>query len=100
MEKLCQADITAALEALPGWTFEENQLRRAYEFADFTWAFGFMATAAPAIEKLNHHPQWTNVYNKVTVLLSTHDVGGVTNKDFELARILEKIADRLLVPGN
>ena len=66
------------------------------KFADFVHAFGFMATSAIAIEKMNHHPEWFNVYNKVVVDLSTHDAGGVTDKDVELAKLLDSVAGRLL----
>jgi 4a-hydroxytetrahydrobiopterin dehydratase len=94
--KLSEAEITAALDALPGWSVEHEKLHRSYKFADFAHAIGFMMTAAPKIEKLDHHPEWANVYNRVTVHLTTHDSGGITKKDVELAGILEAIAQKLL----
>lgn len=94
MKKLTEAEIMAAL--LPGWTLKETKLHREYKFADFPHAFGFMATAAPSIEKMDHHPAWSNVYNRVLVELWTHDAGGVTQKDLDLAALLEGIAKPLL----
>ncbi len=93
---LTATQLESALSGLPGWAVVENKLHRQYSFPDFTHAFGFMATAATAIERLDHHPEWTNVYNRVTVNLSTHDAGGITGKDIELATLLESIAKRLL----
>ena len=88
-------EIRSALENLPGWSVENGKLHREFKFSDFTYAFGFMATAAIAIEKRNHHPEWFNVYNRVTVDLTTHDAGGITEKDTELAAMLEQIARKL-----
>ena len=96
MKRLLENEITAALVQLPAWTIHEAKLHRKYQFADFAHAFGFMATAAPLIERMNHHPEWSNVYNRVTVDLTTHDAGGITQKDIDLAGTLEKIAQKLL----
>lgn len=95
MAKLTDAKISAGLAKLSGWKVQKGKLHREYKFADFAHAFGFMATAAPTIEKNNHHPEWTNVYNKVTVDLATHDAGGITQKDLDLAALLEGIAKQL-----
>ncbi|WP_321470337.1 4a-hydroxytetrahydrobiopterin dehydratase [uncultured Paludibaculum sp.] len=95
MKKLTAKQVKAGLVGLSGWTVVDGKLHRAYEFPDFTHAFGFMATAATAIEKLNHHPEWFNVYNRVVVDLSTHDAGGITEKDLELAALLESFAKKL-----
>jgi 4a-hydroxytetrahydrobiopterin dehydratase len=95
MKKLTEAEITQATSGLPGWSVANGKLHREYKFADFPHAFGFMATAAPAIEKMNHHPEWSNVYNRVSVDLTTHDAGGITLRDIELAGLLEGIAKRL-----
>lgn len=95
MKKLTGAEISAALANLPGWTVVDEKLHRDYKFADFPHAFGFMATVAPAIEKMNHHPEWSNVYNRVSVNLTTHDAGGITACDVELAKLLEGIAQKL-----
>ncbi|MEP7362197.1 MAG: 4a-hydroxytetrahydrobiopterin dehydratase [Acidobacteriota bacterium] len=93
---LTQAELDEALRQLPGWTYLAAKLHREYKFADFVHAFGFMATAALAIEAMNHHPEWSNVYSSVTIDLSTHDAGGITELDVELAGKLEKIARKLL----
>lgn len=95
MKKLTDAEVSTAVEQLAGWSVQNAKLHREYKFVDFPHAFGFMATAAPAIEKMDHHPEWCNVYNRVTVDLSTHDAGGITQKDFALARLLEGIAQKL-----
>jgi 4a-hydroxytetrahydrobiopterin dehydratase len=93
---LPESDLTVALTSLPGWTIHNGKLHRQYTFAGFPQAFGFMATAAPTIEKRDHHPEWSNVYNRVTVDLSTHDAGGITQLDVDLAKLLEGIAQKLL----
>jgi 4a-hydroxytetrahydrobiopterin dehydratase len=95
MTKMKKADVALLLKKMPGWSVKGGKLHREYKFADFPHAFGMMATAAPAIEKMNHHPEWSNVYNQVTVDLSTHDAGGITQKDFDLAALLEGIAKKL-----
>jgi 4a-hydroxytetrahydrobiopterin dehydratase len=96
MKKLTDAEISAGLAPLTGWSVKNAKLHREYKFADFPHAFGFMATAAPGIEKMNHHPEWSNVYNRVAVDLSTHDAGGITQRDLDLAALLEGIAKKLL----
>jgi 4a-hydroxytetrahydrobiopterin dehydratase len=95
MTKMKKAEVAVLLKKMPGWTVKGGKLHREYKFADFPHAFGMMATAAPAIEKMNHHPEWSNVYNQVTVNLTTHDAGGITQKDFDLAKLLEGIAKKL-----
>jgi 4a-hydroxytetrahydrobiopterin dehydratase len=96
VEKLSDAAIQAALAGLPGWSLAGAKLHREYRFPDFVHAFGFMATAAIAIEAMNHHPEWSNVWNRVNVDLSTHDAGGITAKDVALAEKLESLAKKLL----
>ena len=95
MPKMTDAEISAAVANLPGWTVAQGKLHREYKFPDFIHAFGFMTTAALGIEKMNHHPEWFNVYNRVTVDLSTHDAGGITQKDFTLAAWLDAAAKKL-----
>lgn len=95
MNRLNDHEIQTALASLPGWSLAGGKLRREYRFPDFTHAFAFMAAAATVIEKLNHHPEWSNVYNRVSIGLTTHDAGGVTAKDIELARALEPLASKL-----
>ena len=94
-QRMTDAEIGEALGGFPEWRVKDEKLHREYRFADFVHAFGFMATAAIAIEKMNHHPEWFNVYNRVSVDLTTHDAGGISAKDFELARLLDSIAAKL-----
>ena len=89
--KLSSENISEELKNLPGWTIKEEKLHKDFEFEDFNQAFGFMTRAALHIEKMNHHPEWFNVYNKITVDLTTHDAGGITENDIELAKILNSL---------
>jgi len=85
----------AALARLPGWgalAGERDALTRIYRFADFNAAFGFMARVAMRAEQLDHHPEWFNVYNRVEVVLATHDADGVTELDVELASFMDAAA--------
>ncbi len=91
--KLEDADLARRLEALPDWSLEEGKLYRAFEFGDFVSAFGFMSSAALVAERMNHHPEWFNVYGTVRVHLTTHDAGGLSELDFDLAAEMNRIAD-------
>jgi 4a-hydroxytetrahydrobiopterin dehydratase len=84
----------AALAQLPGWRAVEGReaIARSYRFKDFNAAFGFMSRAALAAEKLDHHPEWSNVYNRVEVVLATHEPSGVTELDVALARFMDEAA--------
>jgi len=93
---LSDTEVLAKLVSVPGWIILNGKLHREYKFADFVHAFGFMATAAIAIEKMNHHPEWFNVYNRVVVDLTTHDAGGISQRDFELAGLLDQFASKLI----
>lgn len=93
--KLTQEALHAFTKELPAWSVKDVKLHREYKFPNFAHAFGFMTTAAIEIEKMDHHPEWLNVYNRVTVDLTTHDSGGITEKDVKLARLLEEIAGKL-----
>ena len=93
--KLSESEIATFLQEATGWVVENGKLHREYVFPDFIHAFGFMATAAIGIEKKNHHPEWFNVYNRVRVYLTTHDSGGITSKDVDLAHTLDALAARL-----
>lgn len=95
MPKLNEQQIAEALGGLPGWSVADGKLHTEYVFADFIHAFGFMATAAIAIEKMNHHPEWFNVWNRVRIDLTTHDSGGITANDVTLAATLDAIAGKL-----
>jgi 4a-hydroxytetrahydrobiopterin dehydratase len=84
---------TSALASLPKWAevTGRDAISRTFTFTDFNEAFGFMARAALVAEKLDHHPEWRNTYNTVSVVLSTHDAGGLTSKDITLATAMDKI---------
>ena len=90
-EKLPEAAIAEALKQLPEWKLISGKLHRELKFADFVGAFGFMTQVALLAESMNHHPEWLNVYNKLSVYLTTHDAGGITSNDIKLARILNSI---------
>jgi len=95
VNKLNDTEIAEGITALPDWSIVGGKLHREYRFPDFAHAMGFLMTAAPSIERLDHHPEWSNVYNRVTVDLTTHDAGGITRKDLALAALLECIANKL-----
>jgi 4a-hydroxytetrahydrobiopterin dehydratase len=91
MEKLSPESAQAALADLPDWQYDADHgaITRRFRFADFVQAFGFMTQIALAAEKHNHHPEWSNVYNSVTMTWTTHDAGGLTERDLRLARIAD-----------
>jgi 4a-hydroxytetrahydrobiopterin dehydratase len=89
--KLSESEIASELTKLKGWTVERGKLHRVFEFRDFSQAFGFMAQVALAAEAMGHHPDWSNVWNKVTVDLNTHSAGGLTQNDFRLAGKIQQI---------
>src|ERR1700759_595047 len=80
--KLTEPEIGIRLQKLPDWSVKDGKLHRDYQFPNFSLAIGFMMSAAVVIEKKDHHPEWYNVYNKVAVDLTSHDAGGITDKDF------------------
>lgn len=90
---LFPATVTAALATLPGWTLDGTHLTKTFVFKSFPEAFSFMTRVAFAAEAINHHPDWSNIYNRVTVRLSTHDSGdAITDKDLTLARTIQEIS--------
>jgi 4a-hydroxytetrahydrobiopterin dehydratase len=93
-EKLSPEAVSAALAEVPGWSLaaDGGSIRRVFTFKNFSEAFGFMSRAALAAEKLDHHPDWSNVYKTVDVTLNTHDADGLTELDFKLAKRMDKIA--------
>lgn len=91
-QKLPEDEITERCEQLEGWRLEEGKLCQEFKFRDFVRAFGFMTSAALAAEKIDHHPEWSNVYNRVNVKLVTHSADGITELDFELATIMSELA--------
>ena len=97
MQPLTTDQIASA--ALPDWSYSSERggcLSRNFVFADFVQAFGFMTQLALHAEKMNHHPEWSNVYNRVDIVLTTHDAGGLTERDVTLARIADGLARQLL----
>ena len=90
--KLTDAEINAQLEGISGWTVENEKLHKEFQFDSFVEAFGFMASVALIAESMNHHPEWFNVYNRVTVDLATHDAGGISALDFELAKKVDALS--------
>jgi 4a-hydroxytetrahydrobiopterin dehydratase len=96
--RLSDADLTHELATIPGWERVGDKLARTFQFADFVTAFGFMASVALVAERMNHHPDWSNVYRTVRVELSTHDAGGITRLDLELATAMSALAAPLAAP--
>ena len=89
--KLSKQEIATRLSKLAGWKLAGGNLHRVFEFKNFSEAFGFMARVALEAEKMDHHPDWSNVWNKVTIDLSTHSAGGITRNDFALAEKIQQI---------
>ena len=93
MSKLTKTQINEKLKNLEGWQFQENAIHTSLEFENFKETFSIMTRIAFEAEAQQHHPKWTNVYNTLSISLSTHDAGGVTEKDFKMASSIEKIID-------
>jgi 4a-hydroxytetrahydrobiopterin dehydratase len=89
---LSPQDLEKALGELPNWSVQSQKLHRQFQFPSFVEAFGFMSSVALVAESMGHHPEWFNVYNKVTVDLTTHDAGGITNLDVDLAKRMNQLA--------
>ena len=91
--RLTEAERAALLPALTGWTYlaERDAIRKSFTFADFIAAWAFMTRVALLAEKADHHPEWSNVYNRVDIVLTTHDARGLSMRDVELARAIEAI---------
>jgi len=100
MKPLSQAERAEILPALDGWAMVEGRdaIRKRYVFVDFNAAFGWMARVALVAERMNHHPEWFNVYRTVEVTLSTHDADGLTRRDVDLAQRMDQFASGLLAP--
>jgi 4a-hydroxytetrahydrobiopterin dehydratase len=90
--KLPEKEIAEQVSRLDGWKIAGGKVNKTFEFDDFVEAFGFMAKVAMEAEKMNHHPEWFNVYNRVTIDLVTHDVGGISNYDIKLAKTIDQLA--------
>ena len=95
MTKAIEPEIHEALAELGSWAVVDGKLHREYKFRTFVQAFGFMAQVALLAERAAHHPEWFNVYNRVVVDLTTHEAGGITRKDLDLAREIEEIAGQV-----
>lgn len=91
MIRISAEKVSEELKNLPGWSIKDEKLHKDFEFESFNQAFGFMTRAAMEIEKMNHHPEWFNVYNRLSVELTTHDAGGITENDIQLAKILNSL---------
>ena len=92
-KKLTDAQIQENLAQVDGWTIENGKLHKEFQFDNFVSAFGFMTQLALVAESLNHHPEWFNVYNRVTIDLTTHDAGGISDLDFQWAKQADAISD-------
>ena len=97
VEKLNQKEREAFSREFSGWEVDRGRdaIKKTFTFRDFTEAFGFMAQVALAAEKADHHPEWFNVYNRVEVTLTTHDAGGLTERDVRLARFMEELVRKM-----
>jgi 4a-hydroxytetrahydrobiopterin dehydratase len=91
--RLSKAEIRTKAKSLKGWSVRKGKLHKEYKFADFVAAFGFMSRVALIAERMNHHPEWFNVWNRVLIDLTTHDAGGISKKDFRLAESIEKLLE-------
>lgn len=89
--KLSAAEVERRLADLPDWGIDQHKLFRHFVFENFVDAFGFMAQVALLAETMNHHPEWSNVYNRVEIYLTSHDVGGISERDFTLARNIDSL---------
>jgi 4a-hydroxytetrahydrobiopterin dehydratase len=88
------AEVVERMKTLPLWTLRDGKLHREFKFDDFVAAFGFMTRAALIAERMDHHPEWSNVYNRVVVDLQTHDVSGISERDFKLALAIDALVKR------
>lgn len=95
MKKLTEEEIKDKLSQIHGWRIEKGSLCKDFVFKDFKAAFSFMNEVAKVAEKINHHPDWSNSYNKLSIRLSTHSAGGITENDFTVARAADKAAQKL-----
>ena len=91
-KKLTNSEIETHLAGVTGWTVEDGKLHKQFQFESFVETFGFMTSLALIAESMNHHPEWFNVYNRVTIDLMTHDVGGISDLDFQLAKEADSLA--------
>ena len=90
--KLTEAEVRQRLAAIPAWALRDGRLHRDFTFPGFVEAFGFMSSVALRAEAMNHHPDWSNAWNKVSIDLVSHDVGGISQRDFDLAAAIDALA--------
>ncbi|NDJ17481.1 4a-hydroxytetrahydrobiopterin dehydratase [Myxacorys almedinensis] len=95
LPKLSPTDLEAQLTHLDGWATQNDKLHKDFTFASFVEAFGFMSSLALVSESMGHHPEWFNVYNRITIDLTTHDAGGITQQDIDWATTANKLAAKL-----
>ncbi len=93
MTKLSESEIQNRLKEIDGWDYHDNAIHTTFEFSDFKDAFSVMTRIAFEAEAQQHHPDWSNVYNKLQISLSTHDAGGITENDFNLAKTIDSIIE-------
>ena len=93
--RLSDAEVQSRCTALPGWELREDALHRELTFRDFVEAFSLMTLVAFMAERMGHHPEWTNVYNRLTIRLTTHDVGGVSENDLTMAEEISRLYERI-----
>jgi len=95
VDQLSEAERADALDGLPDWDYDEGRdaISRSFAFTDFSQAFAFMTRVALLAEKADHHPEWSNVYNRVEILLTTHDAGGLSERDIEMAEAIEALLE-------
>lgn len=95
VDQLSEAERAEALDGLPDWDWDESRdaITRSFVFADFIEAFGFMGRVALLAEKADHHPEWSNVWNRVEIMLTTHDAGGLSHRDIDLAAAIDALVD-------
>lgn len=96
IEKMTSEQIEASLKDLSGWELKDEKLHRELRFKNFVQAWGFMTQVAILAEKVNHHPEWSNIYNRVTIDLTTHEADGISSRDFELAEKINKALDGIV----
>ena len=94
MQKLTDSEIAVHMKALPNWELGDDRIKRTFRFKDFVEAFGWMSSVALVAERMNHHPEWRNVWATVEVELSTHDAGGLTERDMKLAAAMDALSNQ------
>jgi 4a-hydroxytetrahydrobiopterin dehydratase len=91
MQKYTSSEVTTAMTSINDWILIEDRIIKEFQFADFVEAFGFMSRVALLAERANHHPEWSNVYNRVNIELTSHDVGGLSARDFKMASEIDNL---------